>query len=98
MDYTFINGYICIGIWQVISMLVHFSNHWFTGKGTVRRIYHYVAITAILLFPFMIYIIIYLIYFFPLLWFVPLGVAIGYWCLCYDEVCRKMQRPLASLK
>lgn len=86
----FIIGYFVVGSWQVISMLVHYYNNWFTGKGTARSFYHWVTLITVLL---MITVVI-----FYLLLFLAPFMAIYYCWLCYDEVYHKMQRPLAQLK
>ena len=37
-DYTFIIGYFVVGGWQVISMIIHVFNKWFTEKWGSRYI------------------------------------------------------------
>jgi hypothetical protein len=89
-DGIFMIGYIVVGGWQVLSMLIHFSKHWFTGKGTERGLYHWVTLTTVLLMPT-------LVIFWLLLFLAPF-MALYYCWLCYDELYRKMKRPLAQLK
>ncbi|CAN5772617.1 hypothetical protein BH11BAC4_BH11BAC4_25590 [soil metagenome] len=89
-DYTFITGYAVTGSWQVISMLVHAHNHWFTYKGGVRRSYHWITVVSLLSIP---------VGSFLVLFFLAPVMAIYYTYLCYDEVYVKMQqRPLSLLK
>ena len=88
-DYTFIIGYFVIGGWQVISMLVHVYNHSFTEKKGSRYIYHWIAFIAVLTMP--------VGSFFILLFTAPFMVIFYTW-LCFDEVRKMNQRPLALLK
>lgn len=85
----FIAGYFTVGSWQVISMIIHAKNGWFTNKGGARYIYHWVTLVSLITFP--------IGSFFILLFTAPV-MAIYYNWLCYHEVKFKMQRPLALLK
>ncbi len=48
-DGTFMVGYITVGAWQVVSMLVHHFNNSFTNKGSLRYYYHYITLVTVLL-------------------------------------------------
>lgn len=98
MDGTFIAGYFTIGAWQVISMLVHYFNKWFTESPGPRRLYH--RFMLILVVAAVIGICIPIIGYFILmvLLFAAPVLAIVYTCICHNEVYVKMQRPLALLK
>ena len=98
LDYTFLIGYCIVGGWQIISMIVHAVNGWFTHRKAGRYYYHAsVAIVAVFtLVGLLVY---------PVLWVVMVALlfaapfmAIYYTWLCYDEVYVKLQRPLAALK
>ena len=42
-DLVFMVGYFVVGGWQLISMIAHAANGWFTSKGSARYIYHRVV-------------------------------------------------------
>ncbi len=88
-DSSFIIGYFVVGSWQVISMLVHVYNHSFTEKKSSRYIYHWIVFIAVITIP--------VGSFFILLFTAPF-MAIFYTWLCFDEVQKMNQRPLAILK
>lgn len=88
-DYTFLVGYFVVGGWQVISMLVHVYNHSFTEKRGTRYVYHWITFFSIITMP--------VGSFFILLFTAPF-MAIFYTWLCFDEVRKMNQRPLALLK
>jgi len=98
LDHTFIVGYLTIGAWQVISMLIHAVNSWFTEKGSIRYNYHLAVLVIFTLFclGFFIPAILVMILYFMLL-AAPV-MAVYYTVLCYKEVYIKMQRPIALLK
>jgi hypothetical protein len=109
-DVSFVTGYFVVGGWQIISMLVHFFNHWFCGRRTKRYHYHitvmilvFLAIIVLcsykLLFIYHLLFLIQLLYYilFALLFTAPF-MAIFYAYLCYNEVHVKMKRPLDLLK
>ena len=98
LDYTFIIGYFVVGGWQVISMIVHAINSWFTKKGSVRYNYHYLVAIIFLLAAVGLLAHALLIVVLPILLFTAPIMAIYYTLLCYTEVYEKMQRPLAILK
>jgi len=89
MDGTFIIGYFVTGAWQVISMIIHVWNGWFTRNGNARYVYHWIVLIAVLTLPIGSFII--------LLFAAPF-MAVYYTYLCYHEVTVRMQRPLALLK
>jgi hypothetical protein len=98
LDYIFLYGYFTIGTWQIISMIVHIWNHWFTNKGGTRSFYHgAVAVLLILAIVGMVVSPILYLLLFVLLFAAPF-MAVYYARLCYQEVYVKMQRPLALLK
>jgi hypothetical protein len=89
MDGTFIIGYLVVGGWQVISMIVHSYHHWFTGKKSVRSAYHWLTLFSLITMPVGSCI---------LLLFIAPFMAIFYTWLCYHELYVKMQRPIHLLK
>ena len=88
-DYTFILGYLVVGGWQVFSMLVHAYHRLFTQKGNTRHVYHWITLVSLVTMPVGSYWI--------LLFTAPF-MAIFYTGLCFNEVKRMSQRPLAVLK
>lgn len=88
-DYTFLIGYFVVGGWQVISMLVHVYNRSFTEKRGTRYVYHWITFFSIITMP--------VGSFFILLFTAPF-MAIFYTWLCFDEVRKMNQRPLALLR
>lgn len=88
-DYTFLIGYFVVGGWHVISMLTHIYQVSFTEKKGARNRYHWVAFIALLTLPIGGYLI--------LLFAAPF-MAVFYTWLCFDEVRKMSQRPLAILK
>ena len=98
LDYTFLIGYCVVGGWQLISMIVHTLNGWFTQKGTAR--YNYELAVSIILATGLLGVIIYPLFYivlFIMLFAAPF-MAVYYTHMCYNEVYVKMQRPLALLK
>lgn len=99
---NFLYGYVIVGGWQVISMLVHECAGWFVQNKRARRPYHVIVLSLILvvLVCFVLagigYIVLLLLGFF-LLGFAPL-MAIIYTKLCYDEWKGLVRRPLSVLK
>ncbi|MBS1510161.1 MAG: hypothetical protein JST86_04925 [Bacteroidetes bacterium] len=83
-------GYFAVGGWQVISMIVHAVNGWFTNRRTgARYIYHWIVVIALVTFPAGS--------FFILLFTAPF-MAVGYTALCCRETWYIMHRPLSLLK
>ena len=98
LDYTFLIGYCTVGGWQMISMIIHAINGWFTHRKAGRYYYHLsvAVLAALTLLGLLVY---------PVLWavivvllFAAPFMAIYYTWLCYEEVYVKMQRPMAALK
>jgi hypothetical protein len=88
-DYTFIIGYFVVGGWQVISMLVHVYYHCFTEKNGIRYAYHWIIFISLATMP---------IGSFWILLFTAPFMAVFYTWMCFDEVRKMNQRPLALLK
>jgi hypothetical protein len=88
-DYTFMVGYFVVGGWQVISMLVHAFTKLFTHRGGARYVYHWITFASVATMP--------LGSFWILLFTAPF-MAVYYTGLCYTEVRKMNQRPLALLK
>ena len=88
-DYTFLLGYFVVGGWQVISMLVHVYYHRFTEKKGIRRNYHWITLISLITMP---------IGSFWILLFTAPFMAVFYTWLCFNEVRKMNQRPLALLK
>jgi len=96
--HDFLAGYFVVGACQLISMILHAANGWFSEKGSSRYYYH-IAVACILgiaLIGMVIYTVLFIILLF-LLFFAPV-MAIWYTCMCYNETYIKMQRPLSLLK
>lgn len=96
---NFIIGYFVVGGWQVISMLVHAKNKWFTARNSRRDIYQLIVFFILLLALAGIAARIILgLLAFPMLFAAPI-MALYYTWICYDETYIKMQqRPIALLK
>jgi hypothetical protein len=97
LDYTFIYCYFITGSWQVISMLVHAANGWFTRKKSRRYIYHWIVaiIIAMGLLTFVIPVFFFIYYI--MLFAAPI-MAVFYTIICYEEVKEIKQRHLLALK
>jgi len=98
LDYTFLVGYCTVGGWQMISMMIHAINGWFTHRKAGRFNYHFIVAVLAALSLLGLFV-------FPVLWVVMVVLlfaapfmAIYYTWLCYNEVYVKMQRPMAALK
>ena len=88
-DESILIAYFVVGGWQVISMLVHAYNKWFSGKGSARYIYHWIAFISVVTMPA------------GSVWILAVAapfMAVYYAWLCYQEVYVKMRRPMALLK
>ena len=98
MDNSFLIGYCTVGGWQMISMIIHAINGWFTFGKAGRYYYHLtVAVLGVVVLLSMLA--------YPVLWvlmaillFAAPFMAVYYTWLCYDEVFVRMQRPMAALK
>jgi hypothetical protein len=88
-DYTFLIGYFVVGGWQVISMLVHVYYHCFTEKKGTRQIYHWITFISLITMP---------IGSFWILLFTAPFMAIFYTWICFYEVRKLNERPIAVLK
>ena len=97
-DFKFIAGYFVVGGWQIISMLVHQVNHWFTGKGSSRLLYHNTVAVLIAATVVSLLVPLFTVALLFLMLFATPVMAIMYSLICYDELSVKMQRPLALLK
>ncbi len=98
LDYTFLVGYCTVGGWQMISMMIHAINGWFTHRKAGRFNYHFIvavlaalSLLGLLVFPVLWVVMVVLLFAAPFM-------AIYYTWLCYNEVYVKMQRPMAALK
>jgi hypothetical protein len=87
--WTFLIGYIVVGSWQVISMIVHVVTGTFIYKGGSRYVYNWITLISVITMPVGSIFILY---------FTAPFMAIYYTYLCYNETYIKMQRPLALLK
>ena len=88
-NYTFMIGYFVVGGWQVISMLVHAASGWFTEKWKARYVYHWITFISLITMP---------IGSSWILLFTAPFMAVYYTWLCYSEVRKMNERPLAILK
>lgn len=88
-DDTFFIGYFVVGSWHVISMIVHAVNGWFTEKWKPRYVYHWITFISLMTMP--------MGSFWILLFTAPF-MAVYYTWLCYSEVRKMNERPLAILK
>ena len=84
-----LTGYFVVGGWQVISMIIHGLNGWFTGRKGARYIYHWITLISIVTMPA------------GSIWilaFTAPFMAVFYTWLCWREVHIKMRRPMSLLK
>lgn len=89
-DGTFIVGYFVVGAWQVVSMIVHATNGWFTTRGGTRYIYHRIMALLIGLMP-LLFVFWFLLYLAPLL-------ALWYTAICWQELQFMRKRAFIHLK
>ncbi|MEO6254264.1 MAG: hypothetical protein ABIO79_13205 [Ferruginibacter sp.] len=82
-------SYFVIGGWQVISMIVHAVKGFFTDKYGARYMYHWITFISVATMPAGS---------FWILFFTAPFMAIFYTGLCFNEVRKMNQRPLALLK
>ncbi len=94
---AFYIGYFGVGLWHVISMIVHFFNKWFVDKRYARSAYHWTVVILITLVLLGILIE-------QILWFMAIVMLFGapimiiiYANICYKEM-QKLKRPLDQLK
>ena len=83
------SGNVIVGGWQVIRMLIHAMNKWFTAKYSARHIYHWIMFIAVITMP--------IGSFWILLLTAPF-MALFYTGLCVVEFIRIEKRPLSLLK
>ena len=93
IDQTFIYGYFIVGGWQVISMIVHQINKWYTNQGSRRFYYHRITAATLFIIPSGFIIPNFFIVWVPLLFVAPI-MAIYYLAICYREVFYPAKRPL----
>ena len=93
IDQTFIYGYFIVGGWQVISMIVHQINKWYTKQGSRRFYYHRITAATLIIMPSGFIIPSFFIVWVPLLFVAPI-MAIYYLATCYREVFYPAKRPL----
>ena len=89
LDYTFLLGYFVVGGWQVISMIIHALTKTHTYRPGKRYVYHWITLISVITMPIGSYLI--------LLFTAPF-MAIYYTWLCFEEVKKMNERPLAMLK
>jgi hypothetical protein len=87
--WTFLIGYIVVGSWQVISMVVHLITGTFIYKKGARYVYNWITLISLITMPVGSIFILY---------FTAPFMAVYYTYLCYEETYVKMKRPLALLK
>ena len=92
-DKTSLNAYCIIGGWQVISMLVHQYNKWYTNNLSRRYYYHRITIGFILAMAVAYLASVFFIIFYLMLFAAPV-MAIYYTAICYREVFYPVKRPL----
>ncbi|MET0391983.1 MAG: hypothetical protein ABW019_02530 [Chitinophagaceae bacterium] len=84
-----VNSYFIIGGWQVISMVVHAWEKWFTRKYSIRHIYHWIAFISLVTLPIGSYWILFV---------AAAPMAVFYTGLCFVECAVKVRRPLSLIK
>ena len=97
-DLIFIAGYFAVGAWQLVSMVVHAVNGWFTSKGSARYIYHRVVAVVFGLtgLGFAIFPLLWIIMYFML--FAAPVMAIIYTVICRNEYVLLKSRALIQLR
>jgi hypothetical protein len=94
---SFLIGYFVVGAYQVVNTIIHVLYN-FKSIGKYRRYYNltliYIAfvIGIAFLFPYILFIVAYLML------FVSPFLAVAYNAICFYEVKRLYERPLAQLK
>jgi hypothetical protein len=96
--YAFVCGYLILGGWHCVSMLVHAIKGWFVTKEFARIYYHWtVAVVivfaglALLIKSLMMMLMVVMLIAGPIM-------AIIYTRICYNETFKLMKRPLDDLK
>lgn len=88
-----INGFLVIGAWQLLSMVVHFLNKWHGSKGGRRYNFQLVILSLALLvclmpvFPVLFIVLYFAVFIIPIL-------VICYAWICFMEVFHYVKRPL----
>ena len=93
LDNTFIIGYIVVGAWQVVSMIVHQAKGCYTGRSMPRYYYHWFTLLVLIAVVLGTFIPFVFINYYFLLFASPL-LALGYLKICYHETFQYMVRPL----
>ena len=96
-DGTLIIGYFTVGVWQVVSMLIHQLNGWFTSKGSRRYYHHYITLAAVLMIISTPLLYVTGIVFFILLYLAPV-MAVYYTSICFRELAVLEAKALVHLK
>ena len=105
-DGKFIHGYFIVGGWQMVSMIIHLANQWFTERGNLRYRYQKLVFWFVLIFTLLIGLgwfveettwTPFLIASFSILYLTPF-MAFFYTYICYEETFIKMKRPMELLK
>ena len=96
-DVTFIYSYFIVGGWQVISMVVHAVNGWFTRKKSMRVIYHWTVI-IIFIAASLTFIVPQFFFIFYIMLFAAPVMALCYTGICYREVREIRERHSLALK
>ncbi len=91
-------GYFVVGGWQLISMVIHAFNQWFTHRNTARYVYQSIVLVLLCLAVTGLIVQQVLMPLLFILVFVSPFMAVYYSWLCYHELTVKMQRPLTALK
>lgn len=92
-DEIFLYAYCIIGGWQLLSMIVHQYNKWYTNKLSRRFYYHRITFGVILTMAFAYFIPVFFIIWYFMLFAAPV-MAIYYTAICYREVFHPIKRPL----
>lgn len=90
-------AYFITGSWQVLSMIVHEVKGWFTGRGSGRRIYHWISGIIILLGVLAPLISVFFFIYLIMLFAAPV-MAVIYSLICYNELKSLKDRPLTKFK
>lgn len=94
----FLAGYLVVGGWQLISMIIHAIDGRFAKRDSQRYWYHWtVAITGLAVISGFIFQPLLLLILYALLFVSPF-MAVFYTWLCFKEVKKMNQRPLALLR
>lgn len=92
-----ITGYLTVGCWQVISMIIHAINKWFIRRKGNRYYYHRVVAVTLVIALAGFFTPLFFLIFYVLLFATPI-MAVFYVTICYKEIQFMTQRPLSMLK